>query len=176
MNREQYEALLADALGDELTPGDRVVFERCLDEHPDWRREYESARGTLDTLVRVTAPPRVIVRREGYRLIFESAEVPAPTSTPTTAGAWHRYAAAILLAFTAGYAAHATLLLKDAVRPTHEIVHAPVPNPTGAAPQRPEARTPTRGTSFRTALIDAHRRNPARSDLANCLIAMSGRR
>lgn len=173
MNHGQFELLMADALGDELSSEDRAAFEAALSEHADWKQEYETARRTLDCLAELGAPKRVVARREGDALVIEPT-----TSTPKTRapqpvrGSW-RYAAAVLIAFTAGYALHATLVLQEGVRPQETIVKNVVP------PDAPGARaTPNGGDSrtFQAALFKTHARKPSRSTLAKCLIAVAARR
>jgi hypothetical protein len=114
-------------------------------------------------------PERITIRREGNKLIIDekrAAEFSQRMSPPAFARATHRwggvfrYAASILIAFTAGYALHAGLILSDARR------SAVVERPQGATPDVP-------GGNLQQALVDAHVRKPARSDLAKCLIAMA---
>ena len=171
MNHEQFELLMADALGDELTGEDRAAFEAALAAHADWKQEYETAQRTLGCLAELGAPKRVVARREGDALIIEPRTTKTVASKPVR-GVW-RYAAAVLIAFTAGYALHATLVLQEGVRPQESIVKNVV------QPDAPGVRaTPAGGDSgtFEAALFKTHARKPSRSSLAKCLIAVAARR
>ena len=174
MNCEHSDMLMADALGNELSPSDRSAFEDHLAECERCRHEYETARAAVETMRALPGPPRVIVRREGDRLVIESkrgADL-GPGGVPRRlkpaarmVGVVFRYAASVLVAFATGYALHAGMAGRaDSVVQDHG---APVSNryhvPAGAAS----------GDSLQAALLSAHAGNPARSNLAKCLIAIS---
>jgi anti-sigma factor RsiW len=176
MSCEDFESLLADALGDELSPEDRPRFEEHLANCPRCRREYESSREAVATLRDLPGPRRVSVRREGDRLVIEDAvdgDAGRRRSPAGRAGVWpasqwrggiYRYAASILIAFTAGYIAHAAFGAQTAVAPSDHKTVQVLPDPI-----KVNARQ-----SLQTALASTYTRNPARSDLANALIAMAG--
>ncbi len=170
MNHEQFELLMADALGDDLSGEDRAAFETALAAHADWKQEYETAQRTLGCLAELGAPKRVVARREGDALIIE----PRTTKTvaPQPVRGARRYAAAVLIAFTAGYALHATLVLQEGVRPTDTIVKTTSPE---SDDQHAVVARPTSGT-FEAALVKTHARKPSRSTLAKCLIAVAAKR
>ena len=171
MNHEQFELLMADALGDELSGEDRAAFEAALAAHADWRQEYETAQRTLECLAELGAPKRVVARREGDALVIEPTTSTTKTRAPLPMrGSW-RYAAAVLIAFTAGYALHATLVLQEGVRPKESIVDT---TPPGSDDQPDVVAQPTSGT-FQAALFKTHARKPSRSTLAKCLIAVAAK-
>lgn len=190
MNREEFEQKMAEALGGEPAEADRAAFEEALAAHDDWRREYEGAKRTLDALASLSAPGRVSARREGDRLVIEPASVSRPVRSARAGGAgrW-RIAAAILIAFTAGYAAHALLILREGFVPRNQVVHVPadqhVPDDEGTAGydvrgsghdvRDPEHDVRNPFQSLETALARAHARRPSSSSLAKCLIAVAPR-
>ncbi len=173
MNCEEFENLLADALGDELSPEDRPVFEEHLGSCERCRLEYESSREAVAAMRALPGPQRVSVRREGNRLVIEDDDGVrrSPGRVRRNGGlsraAWwrsrvSRYAASVLIAFTAGYIAHAALVVQE------------TPMPRGGIVQVPESKTRTgQQESLRGALVSAYTRNTARSDLAKALIAMA---
>ena len=155
MNCEDFQMLLADALGGELSDTDRPAFEAHVTQCSRCRHEYESMRGTVRSLQALPEPQPVSVRRVGGRLILSESSRGVRVSFSY---GLLRYAAGLLIAFTAGYALRAGLIPRDA---------APG---GGAAIQVADAR-PKRGT-LQVAIAGAHLRNPSRSDLAKCLSAM----
>jgi len=170
MNREQFELLMADALGGELSSQDRAAFETVLAEHAEWKQEYETSRRTLDCLAELGAPKRVVARREGDALVIEPTTRVTKTVAPQPMrGSW-RYAAAILIAFTAGYALHAAMILQEGVRPPQTLVENVLPPGVRATPASAPAG------SFEAALLTTHTRKPSRSNLAKCLIAVAAKR
>lgn len=171
MNHEQFELLMADALGGELSSEDRATFETALAAHADWKQEYETAQRALGCLAELGAPKRVVARREGDALIIEPRTAKTVAPQPVR-GTW-RYAAAILIAFTAGYALHATMVLQEGVRPQQSVVKNVVPS--GAPGVRATPTSANSGT-FEAALFKTHARKPSRSTLAKCLIAVAGKR
>lgn len=91
MTNEQFNDLLADWLGDELSPDDRTAFERELAANPLRRAEAQRLREAQD-LVRALARPQPQLRQ------------PHPAMLRVVAAAL-RYAAVIALAFAGGYMA-----------------------------------------------------------------------
>lgn len=162
MNCTDFEVLLADALGDELSAVDRPVFEAHLAECEKCRREYETALRTVTTMRALPGPARATVRREGNRLVIDDRPSHAPRVPWWFRGGVFRYAASILIAFLAGYAVHAGLMMTEAERPADHLVQT---DDSIEAPASP--------SSLQRALVHTHVRNPARSDLAKCLIAMA---
>jgi len=57
MNADQFEMMLADYLGDELSPEDRRAFEAHLAEHPEQQTEVDELRETLAELNHLQAAP-----------------------------------------------------------------------------------------------------------------------
>jgi len=155
MNCEDFKMLLADALGGELSSTDRPAFEAHVAQCSQCRREYESMSGTVRSLQSLPEPQPVSVRRVGSRLIL--SESSRGSMAALTRGLL-RYAAGLLIAFTAGYALRAGLSPRDGA-----MTHV--------------ADAGTKRDTLQSAIAGAHLRNPGRSDLAKCLIAMyDGRR
>jgi len=164
MNCEDFERLMADALGGELSPEDRPRFDRHLAECEACRKDFETSRRALDEMHALPGSRKVTARREGSRIIIDAADLAAAAFLGASRGhrsrwAWVplRYAAGLLIAFTAGYALHAGLTLADAARSTPMAAHQPR----------------TTGESLHGSLVRAHANNPGRSNLAKCLIAMA---
>ena len=91
MNSSEARELLADYLGDELSPDQRRGFEAQLAHDPELAAEVENLGGALAAL--------------------GSLELPAPVEPVVRmpAHAFLRYAAVVLLAFGAGYWANAAV-------------------------------------------------------------------
>jgi len=154
MKCEDFQMLLADALGGELSDADRPAFQTHLAQCARCRTEYESMSGAVRSLQALPEPRPVSVRRVGDRLIL--------SESPPRTLAWFshgllRYAAGLLIAFTAGYTLRAGLTPHDAT--------------SGAGVVR-VADAGSKRDSLQVAIAGAHLRNPARSDLAKCLMAM----
>jgi len=170
MNCEDFEMLMADALGEELSPDDRPTFEDHLSECERCRREYESARATVTTLRNLPGARGVSVHREGSRLVIEDpswasrgAPAAARQGSPAhrLAGNVFRYAAGLLIAFIGGYGLHAAITAADAARRGREVALI-------AGNEQPDE-----GKSLQSVFASDYARNSGRSDLAKCLLAMS---
>lgn len=170
MNCANFELLMADALGDELSPGDRIVFEAHLGECQKCRQEYATARRAVAVMRELPGPVKLVrdsnlaTAGKGDRLVLEDKR--AAGSTARGAPRWlkpparksaslFRYAASLLIAFAAGYA----------------LNERPNPLPVGPKPSRDSQKTTS--DTLRGALVSVHVRNPARCDLAKCLIAFA---
>jgi len=177
MNCEEFEPLLADALGDELSPTDRVAFEEHVARCDACRGEYESARRTLSELRSLPAPRRVstndiaTVLVPGTTLPLRTRKSGTERSTPSHPAPHRsvirvlRYAASLLIAFTAGYALHAGLTLS-----------ANFP-PSPIASERARSGDGVYNVhTLEAAFTRVHLQKPARSDLAKAMIAMVPRR
>ena len=156
MNCDKFEMLLADAIGEELADTDRTTFEGHLAMCEKCREEYRTAIATVRTLRTLPSTTRVssAIDRD-VALPFASGAVKTRYVRP-----WvrvMRYAASVLLAFTAGYGAHG-LGGADFSSPSTVVFQTGV----GAA-ERP---------TFGKALAGNFRRDRGRSDLARGLIAM----
>ncbi len=171
MNCNEFELLLADALGDELSDADRPAFEQHLSQCENCRREYDAAMGTVHTLQSLTGPQLVSIERENDRLIIREASSTlsedsttasaSPSMKPFRFGLM-RYAASVLIAFTAGYGLHAGMMVTGSGNPTQ----------TADPISHNAAIVNTASSDFQSALISVHTKNPARSDLAKGMIAM----
>jgi len=164
MNCETFETLMADALGGELPTADERPFNEHLASCEACREFYEVHRGTLDILHSLPEPQRVRVERIGEQLILHDPSVAtserrmrrgAPWWLPTGAV---RYAASLLIAFTAGYALHVGLMMREGV----QFKVAPV------------AATASGGETVQRALVEAYQRSPRRTDLAKYMAALTG--
>lgn len=167
MNCEKFESLLADALGDELSPGDRPVFEEHLASCERCRREYETSHEAVTAMRTLPGPQRVSVRREGNRLVIVDDERTSGTPRGPKPAAWwasgvFRYAASVLIAFTAGYIAHAALGDQARYGSSETVVEAP-----------DDGGDRLRAESLEVALVSAYTRKAGRSDLATAFIAMA---
>lgn len=173
MKCEDVEGLMADALGEELSAEDRARFEDHLATCEKCRTEYETAQAAITTMRRLTGPGQVSVKREGSRLIIEEGAVARMRrdGPARRAGSMNRfrgilrYAASLLIAFTAGYAVHAGLMVADATRESEPAPDVVVVD-----------RTTEDQRSLQYAVISTHARQPFRSSLAKCLIAMAAAR
>ncbi len=166
MSCPEFELRMAEALGNELAEEDRPMWEAHLSSCEACRKEFTSARETLDRLQTSTF---VMPRRVGSIRFHRNA-----WSVPL------RYVASILIAFAAGYGFCA--LNTGEARPRDGFTttqtapvsdhdrHASAGRSLISAPDRfndAAART------FGSALVRARRMNPARSDLAVCLAAIA---
>ncbi len=165
MNCDTFATLMADALGQELSPGDKPAFDNHLASCEACRRLYEAHRGTLDVLRSLPEPERIGVERIGERLILHDPRASSRHKTPygrlrrwLPSGAV-RYAASLLFAFTAGYALHIGVMMQDAAPPA-----APIDTVAKAEPDR---------ETVQAALVTAHRRNPKRTNLAKAMAALT---
>ena len=174
MKCEDFEQLLADALGDELAEADRAAFEAHLAECDACRQEYKSNAAAVQALKGMAGPQEVRVRREGERLIIEGPDTlsvvdaaqgmtdtvrPSHGRTERHMSAFLRYAASLLIAFVGGYALHAGLMLSTVDHPGQDS-----PGTSLVA----QTETPT----FQTELLRAHQRNPAGSGLSKCMMVL----
>ncbi len=159
MNCQEFEMMLAEALGDELREGDRQAFDAHAAECARCRSEFASLRRTVTTLQMLPAAQGVRLERVGDQLILSTAACGLHPPSPLTRwfGALVRYAACVVLAFAAGYSLHPERI-------------GPALNWGPRAPR--VVSTGSRSDSLQAALTGAYGRNPTRSDLAKCLIAM----
>jgi len=161
MNCDQFESMLADALGDELAPEDQSRFDEHLAACESCRVEYESLRMATNDLHSLGAPQSVRMVRSGERVFVDdgSLQSDSPKRFRRSTSPL-RFAASILLAFVSGYALHAGLILKG---DSPSVGDAPV--------ERVQASTEG-GITLGAALVSAHKRNPSRSNLAKCFAAV----
>ena len=174
MNCQEFELLMADALGDELSPQDRPAFEAHLSGCDRCRREYESSRATVSAMRSVSDTERVRVWREGSRLVIEGPSW-ATRGAPATdqrvrlarrpVSNLFRYAAGLLIAFICGYGLHAAMTVNHAARLAK--------GPDRVAPRAPSDTSTDQGSTFQAVFASRYMGSPARSDLAKCLLAMS---
>ncbi len=177
MNCVDLEPLMADALGDELSPGDRRVFEAHLGKCTRCRQEYATARRAVAMMRQLPGPMRVSARREGDRLVIEDKPVAGSMghrlrSAARASGGLFRYAAIVLIAFTAGYALHAGAVSRQPSAVSHQS-SAFNTRPSTFGDRQSIFDNDGSYHTVRGALVSAHIRNPGRSDLAKCLIAVA---
>lgn len=171
MNCEEFERLMVDALGGELREADRPTFEAHLSRCDRCRRDYDSSQSAVETMQSLPGPELVTVRREGARLVIEERASRLPAVDSSQRGwFWRRagsgvlrYAAGLLIAFTAGYALHTAQTMFD---PAQDLGRG-----------RETMLTSYLGLdNLQGALVRAHVGRPSRSGLAKALIATASRR
>jgi len=177
MNCREFESILADELGGELSQRDRSAFASHLAECAACRAEHEAHRATLERLREsVPGPIRATMNQEDGRVVITTGQ---DASNHKASGiriptALMRYAAVILLSFAAGYLARAWDDPKTS-NVDHETVLA-------ESDDRLDSPSPTmdgdnqKGESIREAVLVAHRRNPSRSNASKFIAAMFAER
>ena len=162
MNCEQYESLLADVLGGEASSADRTLLEAHCATCEPCRRDYASSVEALSAMRSLQSPTAI--------LPFDSSSAAASRGigqTRPTLPFWMgiaRYAAGIVIAFSAGYLFHATRSMSPvgiSKRPGVTVMHSMHETEIDAPARR-----------FEAALASAHMKNPSQSDLAKCMIAV----
>ncbi|MHC5108435.1 MAG: anti-sigma factor [Planctomycetota bacterium] len=174
MSREEFDNLLADALGGELDDERAARFQTLLDGSEEFHREYESLQTTLTQFSALAGPVKVsmadaFINTQGGESGGESPGGPAPESRTypiKRPGHWMRYAASILAAFTCGYGAHAGLMLfADSDQGSQsEVVVDGSPAPDSVK------------ESVEERMFREYRRNHDRPEFARCMVAMLGSR
>jgi len=154
MKCEDFGMLLPDAVGEELSEGDRADFERHLAECTTCRREHESLRATVSEARSLPLPRHVSVQRIGDRLILSESPMDRRTYGRSWLPSAFRYAASILLAFAAGYALHGTSSRRGV---------------------NPLSDDGSPGKTVQVAFANAHLRNPQSSDLTKGMMAVWAR-
>jgi anti-sigma factor RsiW len=150
MNCNDFELLLADALGGELTESDRPAFERHMAECASCRADYQSTSATVSRLRALSAAEPASARVSKVGTAREAS----------WGSSVLRYAASIVIAFAAGYGANGLAHRHEqtAVTPPATTIQI---NGTQLA-----------SASFGAALAETYQRRPGRSDLSRCLSAM----
>lgn len=177
MNCEDFEALLADVLGGELSGTDRSAFEKHANECERCRDEYDSLRLAVDRMRTLSGPRRVTINHGHNPKISGSAPGGMARGLRLLSKGVFRYAASVLIAFVAGYALHAGLMIGAATSERATLVQDDAQT-FGHTSMTSSAHSATPTTLIRVdnrlkhALINAHERNPTRSDLAKCLMAV----
>ena len=144
---KQFEQLLADALGDELSDADRALFDAHLTDCGACRSEYQSLAGAIETVqTRLTLPDALAVSADSAQ---------ASRYRPASGWAITRYAAAIAFAFLAGYLLRGT-------------------NPPAPAPDSNDGATAHRSDTVQEQLVIAHQRAPQASSFAKSMLAVMG--
>jgi anti-sigma factor RsiW len=149
MNRQEMNDLLADYLGHELSPSDRARFERSMAADAEFAEEVAEMQRALAAMRSLEAPAELVGTEPRTALRFR----------PSQAATLLRYAAIVLFAFVAGYAAR----WATAGGRSSPSIAAPAPEP---------ARNGAPG-DFEQRFAEAYGRSAGRSDLARSLIALS---
>lgn len=167
MQCSEIQDLLADALGGELS-GERLeALNAHLASCASCRVEHESLASLQESLRALPGPAAARLARDGDRWslasMLSSRPKVATVLTPRRNGApaLMRRAAGILIAFTAGYAAHA-LLTHSARREFDDRESPRVVRTAGIE-------------DLRRAVALAHQARPATSDLAKVMTALGTR-
>lgn len=160
MNCNEYQQLIADAVGGEISPADSAALDKHLSTCTTCQAEFANARSVLRTMRSLSAPPSIAVFRSGEQLIIQ------PTSAPVSrrlqrANMWLRYAACILFAFIAGYFVAAGRT--SATTPPIVVQKPVIP-----------AKKNTASDSLESAIASVHKQHPNESPLTKCLLAMAG--
>jgi predicted anti-sigma-YlaC factor YlaD len=150
MSCEDFDVLMADALGGELAESDRARFEGHLAFCAACRDEYQSLAGAVDRMRSLPGSSRVSESIE--REALSDGAVPARRSR---IGVFYRYAASVLLAFGAGYVFRG---------------ESGLASPSGAPVAAQRAHDG--GVTLGTALVSAHQKRPGGSGLSAAMTAM----
>lgn len=177
MNCREFESLLADKLGNELSNDDRTEFESHVAACAACRAEFEAHRATLERLRRsVPGPTRATMKQEGGRVLItthndsgnrEKAGLRFP-------GTLLRYAAVILFSFAAGYLAR-SIDVDPTSNPEHDTVLVESRDQSNATRPTGE-KGGMESDSIRQAVLVAHRNNPTRSNAGKFIAAMFAKR
>ena len=151
MKCEEFETLMADALGGELSAVDASAFEQHITKCKKCRAEYESLTQSLQTLRSLPGPAHVTVARMGDRLVISPESGVPGARLHRLALTTLRYAATILIAFVAGYIWH-------------------------TESDTPRVEAAARGDAIQRRFVDIHAQKPQRSHFAKCLLALTHRR
>lgn len=160
MNCERFLDLLAEALGDELSPTMRTEFDTHVASCAKCRREYQSMQDTMSTLRQLPPAPEVSIRRLDDSLVF-GRSTDLRRATRLRLGVMLRYAAIILLAFLVGFATRGGSGAGQGEPHVKERISVPG-QPPGVDGD----------DTFRTALAGAHRQNPSSTRLTKLLVAL----
>lgn len=169
MNCEPVDSMMADALGDELSPDDRTLFEAHLAGCDKCRHEYETRLETIKALHSLSGPRRVTIQRRGNRLVIQGLPESQPEMMRVRYRGVLRYAAGLLIAFTAGYATHLGVMMGEDGSVRSSI--SPGADHQGSLEMIVASAEKERDT-LHSSLVNVHTRRPGRSGLAKGLIAM----
>ncbi|MCH8146780.1 MAG: zf-HC2 domain-containing protein [Planctomycetes bacterium] len=160
MNCERFMDQLADALGNELPPTMQTEFDTHVASCANCRGEYQSMQDTMSTLRQLPPAPEVSIRRLDGSLVFgRSTDLRRLARFPL--GVMFRYAAIILLAFSVGFATRGGSGAGQGEPHVKEETSVPG-QPLGVDGEE----------TFRTALANAHQKNPNSKRLTKLLMAL----
>ena len=177
MNCEQFEDLLADALGGELSSVKRAGFDGHVRDCARCRREFESASAAISAMRSLPGPPVEAAAVGRDRLASAAESAPWMNREPNfRLPPILRYAAVIALAFIAGYVVRASMTRAISTRDIHpdSLVESRSRVETPESPRITDRFALAHPQSFEAAFAGAHLRDPSRSDLAKCMVAMFG--
>jgi anti-sigma factor RsiW len=177
MKCDDVERLLADAVGEELSPSESAALEEHLAACPRCRSEIESLRGTLGLLKNLAAADPTNEHAAAIRPItvaIETRQADSFSARPTPLSRIgklrsYRTAAGLAIAFLAGYG------VRHLLTPNPESTSVVQVTDSGTMPG-PEETDAASADSVRRAFLDARMRHAGGSDLARCLIALAGPR
>ncbi len=144
MNRDEIDAMLADALGGELDPSQRERFDQLLDDDPRLADEFRDLQRTLVAFRSLNDPVS----------IGERASAPSRRAVAVHWRAGMRYAAVIGVAFVAGFAVRALM-----------PAGSKAPAVTSLAAESPAA--------WEQRFADLYLLHPSESSLARSLVAVA---
>ena len=144
MNRDEIDAMLADALGGELDPSRRERFDQLLAQDPRLADEFGALQRALVAIRSLDDPVS----------IGERASAPSRRAVAVSWRAGMRYAAVIGVAFVAGFAVRALMPAGSKVPP----VTPPAAESQAAWEQR---------------FADVYLLHPSESSLARSLVAVA---
>jgi len=177
----EFEQLLADAWGGELQDDQRPALEEHAASCASCQTKFAEGMRALAAMRSLESPQHVTARRDGDRLIIQLPGTPQTRVRRRPYTGVFRLAASILIAFTAGYALHAGLMMRDAalVDPTESerVVNTTPSDRTHMSPmpgERGQTALGSRSQSLRSSLASAYQHGHGGSDLARCLTALSG--
>jgi anti-sigma factor RsiW len=189
MKCDDFEVMLAEALGGELSDADRPLFERHLAGCAVCRSDYESGLATVARLRGLPAADAERALVDAARMAEEAAGSPgsfahqvALTPDPSPKGrggvgprpipmprkrwgfAGLRYAASVVIAFSAGYAVNGLGGTKGAGEGSMQPAMFESP-----------AKEQLASATFGAAYAETYQRQPSRSELSRCLTAVFGK-
>jgi|GEM_PF-3556771 len=184
MSCEQAEALLAEALGDEISASDNERLAKHLRDCAACRDEFAALRQTVGVVRRrfgdredagTLIPPKP--RIEGAAWTTSVSASTSSESVSTAGPIWWRYAAIIVISFGLGYLVRAQTGTDVSSSPV--VDHSPNVAQSESPPRNdtksPSPRSKPRET-LRDRLLAAHRADPNASNLAKSLVAILGDR
>lgn len=165
MSCSDFQELISDALGNEISDADRATLDRHLATCTACRTEFQRSCASLAALRAFGPPPEVTILRNGDRLTMEPLRK-TRLRRAAVSRQWLRYAACIVFAFIAGYFVAAGRESAGLLKHGH-LVHQESPSPSQRDLTRPA------GTTLEAAIAAVHLQHPDESPLTKCLLALA---